>query len=164
MPNRIRSTPPSPHREEETKIYISRPKGTLLLLILTAGAGFGISQIAKNPNFWGGYVYLLGSVVAMIGVTSYYFGPRKTQLVISKQGIQNEDGFFRSWSDITYAQVQWVKKSNTTDHYFEYGYMMGGKVRKFRTEISTWDISPTQLEKLLKDYEQQYQSSRFMGN
>lgn len=164
MPNRIRSNQASPASAEETKIYLSRPKGAFLLLILTAGAGFGIYQIAKTPNFWGGYVYLLGSIVAMIGVASYYFGPRKTQLVLSKDGIQNEDGFYRSWSDITYTQVQWVKKSNSTDHYLEYGYMMGGKVRKFRAEISTWDISPTQLDKLLKDYEQQYQSSRFMGN
>ncbi|MBX2872467.1 MAG: hypothetical protein KTR30_10220 [Saprospiraceae bacterium] len=164
MPNRVRPDQSLSASPEETRIYQSRPKGIFLLLVLLAGAGFGIYQIAIKPDFWGGYVYLVGSIVAIVGVVTYYFGPRNPQLVISKEGIQNEQGLYRSWAAITYAEVQWIKKINSTDHYLEYGYTLGHKTLKFRTEIRTWDITPKQLEKLLKDYEQQYQSSRFIGN
>lgn len=162
MPNRIRADQTS--SSEETRIYRSRPKGFFLLLILLAGSGFGIYQIGSNPSFWGGYVYVVGSIVAFVGVANYYLGPRKAQLIVSKDGIQNEQGFYRSWKDITYAEVQYLRKGDSTHHYLEYGYTLGEKTSKFRTDIGSWDINPKQLEKLLEEYEQQYQSSRFMGN
>lgn len=164
MPNRIRAEQTAPSSAEETRIYKSRPKGFFMLLIMLAGAGFGIYQIVTDPIYWGGYVYLVGSIVAFIGVANYYFGPRKEQLILSKEGIQNEQGFYRSWEDITYAEVQYIRKGDSTHHYFEYGYNLGLKTAKFRTEIGSWDINPQQLEKLLDEYEQQYQSSRFIGN
>ncbi len=164
MPNRIHAEQASPSAADETRIYKSRPKGFFMLLILLAGAGFGIQQILNDPSYWGGYVYLVGSIVAIIGVANYYFGPRKAQLVLSKEGLQNEQEFYRSWKDISYAEVQYIRKGDSTYYYLEYGYSLGHKTSKFRTEISSWDISPKQLEKLLKEYEEQYQSSRFMGN
>lgn len=131
----------------ETKIYYSKGKAILRMVLLLVCLGAGIYLLAQpNAKLAGGIVCAVAILVSAINIR--IFTNHSPQIIMSKNGLESSKAPFYPWSQIDNEEIVRRFNGKVNIYYLNYSYP-GGEVS---VRLNSLAGSADELKELLKAY------------
>lgn len=135
----------------ETIIYYSKGGNFVEMTIMLLCGGIGVYMIVRSDSFIFGTFIL---VIMLYGAFRQYkqATDKRPQIIINDNGIQTISSTFRKWEHIKDEDVERENQGKQSHHYLTYKHNNG----YVRLAIDDYEITATELKKLLKVYRSRY--------